>query len=389
MEMPTISVLVACYNNQKYLYECLRSIFSQTYPRIEVLIGDDCSAEFDGQALIGWINANRTPNIVKIAAIHNETNIGTVANFERLQSRSSGEYLFNIAADDVLYDENVLENLYECALENGEDTEIIVADTEMWDHDLHAVIGTFMQPEAVELIKTASPHDLFAACADHIILPASYLYKRTIIEKVGPLSDRYVLVEDWPLHLRLLAQGVKPLYMDKSPAIKHRDGGISHGNSQQAKKAYLQYYNDIINLYPNEIEPHLDLLSEEEKNKIQSLYDKRVRAYCKIHIPAYYKECAGNGKEEKSVQKSKEKPGTRKLVGQAVYKLSRKWMVLGAAAAALLCFIAAGCVTLVGVAFAELIGKLLLISGCVMGLFGLSAAAVNVLLRIYHRIHGR
>ena len=405
MTKPLISVLVVCYNNQKYIGECLRSIFRQTYPNIEILIGDDCSESFDAQSLIRWINENRTPNIQKLAVFQNETNMGTVANLENLQDKSSGEFLFNIAADDALYDGDVLENLYERALEAGEDAEVIVAETELWDTEFRKVIGSFITPETAEFIKRSTPRDLFAACARRIILPASFLYRRSVLEKVGRLSGQYRLVEDCPAHLRLLAQGVKPVFMGKTPSIKHRDGGISHGNTLQSKKAFLTYFNDIINLYPNEIEPHLDLLTEAERAEMLTLYHDRIRAYYKIHLPAYYKASAEDVEEANKALKAEEQAGhlppspdsvgkilaaykTREFIKAAAYKWSRKEIVLAAAVLMLLCFIAAGCITLMNTPFTSFISVLLLILGCAAAVFGLGAAAVNILLRIRRRRHG-
>ena len=409
MGKPLISVLVVCYNNQNFIYECLESIFSQTYPNIEVLIGDDCSDDFDGQTLIGWINAKRTPNIQKVAIFRNETNQGTVANVENLQRKSRGEYLFNIAADDVLYDERVLDNLYETVLETGGDAEVVVAETELWSHDLSSYMGPFMRPGIPEFIESSTPRTLFAACADLIILPASYLYRRSVLEKVGNLSEQYRLVEDVPTHLRLLAQGVKPYYMSKSPSIKHRDGGISHGNTLQSKKAFLLYYNDICSLYANEILPHEDLLTPREKKALKIKYADRVRAYYKIHIPAYYKACEGDTEAAIKEIKAEEQAGrlpptkqetpkevaaitreaaTRERIKQMTIKLSRKKPVIGSTLFSCLCFITSGCLGLLSSRISRLLSEIMLYLGAAFLVFTASAVIVNILLRIRHRSHG-
>lgn len=142
-KFPLISVLVLCYNNQKYIYENLKSIFEQTYPNIEVLIADDASQEFRAASLVDWINKNRTSNISKIGIYENIFNMGTVSNLEMLQKKSTGEYLFNIAADDTLFDKDVLMRLYNRAQEIDSDVKIIFAETEMWDEKLQNKIGDF------------------------------------------------------------------------------------------------------------------------------------------------------------------------------------------------------------------------------------------------------
>ena len=42
---PLISILINCYNSEKYLKECLISAISQTYDNFEIIIWDNCSTD--------------------------------------------------------------------------------------------------------------------------------------------------------------------------------------------------------------------------------------------------------------------------------------------------------------------------------------------------------
>jgi GT2 family glycosyltransferase len=71
-------------------------------------------------------------------------------------------------------------------------------------------------------------------------LPAAgSLYKRTFFEKVGSLSDSYTLIEDYTTSLRALRIGIPVYYVD-AITIKHREGGISHGNQARRNGKYAQ-----------------------------------------------------------------------------------------------------------------------------------------------------
>lgn len=284
-DYPVISVLVLCFNNQKFIYENLKSVFSQTYPNIEILIADDASDSFEVSPLFNWINRYRTPNITKVAIYENPYNFGTVKSLEHLQQVSTGEFLFNIAADDAMYDENVLLSLYNRAMEVGNDAEIVMADTEMWDSTLTKKMDNFMKPETVELLKNGTSKEMFAECAWHPIFPACYLYRRTLLSRIGSLSDKYTLIEDWPLAVIATRMGIRPVYCDIPSTIKHRDGGISHGNSVQSQRAFMNYYMDLINVFSYEVEPYQDMLSKEEFDKAKRYKQDRFRAYYKNHIP--------------------------------------------------------------------------------------------------------
>ena len=43
--MGLVSVIVTCYNHEKYIEQCLKSVLSQTYPEIELLVINDGSTD--------------------------------------------------------------------------------------------------------------------------------------------------------------------------------------------------------------------------------------------------------------------------------------------------------------------------------------------------------
>ena len=44
-KFPLVSVIVNCYNGQKYLKDCLRSIVNQTYKNWELIFWDNFSTD--------------------------------------------------------------------------------------------------------------------------------------------------------------------------------------------------------------------------------------------------------------------------------------------------------------------------------------------------------
>ena len=53
-DMTCVSVIVPVYNTGKYLKKCLDSIFCQDYPRLEVIVIDDCSTDNSRQVLVKY-----------------------------------------------------------------------------------------------------------------------------------------------------------------------------------------------------------------------------------------------------------------------------------------------------------------------------------------------
>lgn len=403
---PLISILVLCYNNQQYIYENLKSIFEQTYPNIEVLIGDDASQDFNAESLINWINKYRTPNVKQISIYESEENVGTVANLERLQEKSNGEYFFNIAADDVLFDENVIQSFYDRAVELGENAEFITAQTELWDQSLKNKIGDFLTEDIIGLLKNGYIRDVFAELSWHACLPACSFYRRSLLEKIGKLSDTYRLVEDWPWALRMTRMGIKPCYLDIRSSIKHRDGGISHGNSLHSQEVFLTYYRDILNIYVQEIEPYKDLLTEEEQTRAQTYYQDRIRAYYRIHLPQYLERCkSAEGRKmpearaekqvvtkttEKIMQvKSESKQMQKKAVlrrefKKVIFQVSSDVTIFRTLVIGLLSIIASSAIVLIVDQTRSVLQETLLLFGIFLFIVAIIEIAINIWLQIRH-----
>ena len=176
---PLISILVFVYNNQRYLYENLRSVFEQSYPNIELLVNDDGSDDFDIDAISAWISNNKTDNIKNVVLNRNDVNLGSVKSVETLQKLSHGEWLFNIAADDTFYDNNVISALYNSATQYNH-AEVITAQTLMYDNSLKKVLYPAMSKEDIAFLKKSTIQEILNRTIESCWLPAAYLYKRTV-----------------------------------------------------------------------------------------------------------------------------------------------------------------------------------------------------------------
>ena len=44
-EIPAVSVIIAMYNTEKYVGDCLETLLAQTFKNFEVIVIDDCSTD--------------------------------------------------------------------------------------------------------------------------------------------------------------------------------------------------------------------------------------------------------------------------------------------------------------------------------------------------------
>ena len=101
-----VSVVVAAYNEEKYIGHTLESVISQKVDfDYEILVGDDCSS--DGTAAVIREYAKKYPDIV--VPFIREKNLGMTGNSLDLINRAQGEYIALVEGDDYWIDENKLQ----------------------------------------------------------------------------------------------------------------------------------------------------------------------------------------------------------------------------------------------------------------------------------------
>ena len=93
----SITVCVPVYNVEKYLKECLDSIFSQEYPYFDVVMVDDGSTDNSG-AICDEYAAN---NAWRTIVIHKE-NEGLLLARRDAFAQAAGEYVMCVDSDDML-----------------------------------------------------------------------------------------------------------------------------------------------------------------------------------------------------------------------------------------------------------------------------------------------
>jgi len=105
-ESPLVSAVVATHNGKEYLRECLRSLMAVAYPRLEVVVVDNASA--DGSALMV---TDQFP-VVKI--VSSGSNLGWAGGNNLGIISATGRYILFLNNDAVV-DVNVLMRLVEVA----------------------------------------------------------------------------------------------------------------------------------------------------------------------------------------------------------------------------------------------------------------------------------
>jgi len=107
---PLVSIVMNCYNGEKYLREAIDSIYAQTYKEWEIIFWDNAST--DGSANI----AKSYDEHIKYYIAPTNTPLGEARNFAL--ERTNGEYIVFLDTDDI-YLPNKLEHQVNLMQDSG------------------------------------------------------------------------------------------------------------------------------------------------------------------------------------------------------------------------------------------------------------------------------
>ena len=110
--MVDISVIVPCFNAERYLRVCLESLKAQETPEIEMIFIDDGSSDATGAILDAFARTEPRAQVVHIL------NSGVSAARNRGLSMAKGRYIAFVDADDAL-EEDSFARLYQAAVRSG------------------------------------------------------------------------------------------------------------------------------------------------------------------------------------------------------------------------------------------------------------------------------
>jgi glycosyltransferase involved in cell wall biosynthesis len=94
---PLVSVVVPCYNTEKFIADCLRSVVIQDYHPIEIIVVDDCSTDNSVEKTRGFMKNTKK----KVGLLCNPNNLGECRTSELGFQLAKGEYVCRLSADDM------------------------------------------------------------------------------------------------------------------------------------------------------------------------------------------------------------------------------------------------------------------------------------------------
>lgn len=218
-----VSILIPCYNAERWIGEAISSALAQTWPHKEVIVVDDGSTDQS------WEVIQRFGHAIRAETGPNRG--GNVAR-NRLLTLAHGEWLQYLDADDYLLPDKVARQT--SFVETHPDADIVFGPItiEHWSE----------AGSRHELLPIPEPHDPWVLLA-RWSLPqtGSPLWRKSAVAAVGGWKDDQLTCQEHELYLRLLQAGRRFEYCPSNGAVWRvwGDRSLSHGDRAGVRRRRL------------------------------------------------------------------------------------------------------------------------------------------------------
>ena len=211
---PLVSIIIPCYNAERWVAAAIESALCQSYPRTEVIVVDDGSTDasldvikqFDSK--LTWLS---TPNRGPSAAMN--------AGFKAAR----GDWVQFLGSDDLLHPQKIHLSLESCA--DNPSIEFAWAPNTSVGEEFS--LDDVRELQYVDLQITLSRNALLAPYA-----PSAAMFRSKFLERVGYWNESLRRWVDLEYHARIAAQ--LPLYARLSKPLyfyrQHSGERISNSN---------------------------------------------------------------------------------------------------------------------------------------------------------------
>jgi glycosyltransferase involved in cell wall biosynthesis len=212
-----VSVIIPCFNAERWIAEAIDSCFAQTYPRVEVIVIDDGSTDRSAEIL-----ARYDQRIIWQSGPNRGGNHARNLGFKL----SSGDYIQYLDADDYLLPEK-LERQVKALDEDHAD--LVYSD---WRYKYHTPDGG----EFLDDIHISGPKPdlLEAVLVDRWVAPVALLFTRDAVFRSQGWDESLRAAQDRDFLISVLINGAKAAYSPGCYSIyrRHGDNTVSTSNHE-------------------------------------------------------------------------------------------------------------------------------------------------------------
>lgn len=246
---PLVSVIVVTYMQQHLIKYCLDSVFMQNYPNLELIITDDCSADYDEEWLRRYIQKNKNNNIKQFIISQMPVNRGPSANAKNGIDVSSGDYFVLLSGDDMLMSDEVISEAVK--LFNNPKINVRSGRSKACNYDGSLADHLYPAQWAFNSVVDADALTQFNLLAtqstQYYFDETCMFFRRSFYDSLGGFTTDYYQ-SIWPFLLKMTDRGNRITVVDKVLSIRRYGGYLNQNDDIMHESKKMPYYNDCVSI---------------------------------------------------------------------------------------------------------------------------------------------
>lgn len=295
---PLVSVIMPCYNREKYVVESIESILNQTYTNFEFIIIDDCSTDKTFEVVKEYAEKDK-----RILPFRNDKNYCYVYSLNKALKIAKGKYIARMDDDDISLPERLKKQVD--FLENNEDIAVLGTFIEIFDNENNRYKSWIIESdnEVLKILMTF----FNPICHPSVMIRKDFLEKynityskkheysedyimwKTIIENNGKISNIPEILLKYRRHYNRVSEDISLLTVQRQIANDIRMDLLSNYFDKELSNKIISDFvvcpienNNSIFLY--KILKKMEVNSSISKNAVNYLIEKYCGIESDIHI---------------------------------------------------------------------------------------------------------
>ncbi len=223
---PLVSILMNCYNVEKFIHKSIKSILLQSYKNFELIIFDDASKDQTLKVIKSFKDK-------RIKFFKNKKHLGLGKSRIRAQKKIKGDYIAIADADDYNSKKRIEKQLK--ILMSDKNISMVCSWVKLVDIN-NRQIGQIKLDNDSKKIKEN-------LVSKNILPHASIMYKKSIAKKVGWYSKNLEYSQDYNLSLKLLKDYKCYIIKDFLAYARVRGDSMTASKMLQEKRIQEQIIN--------------------------------------------------------------------------------------------------------------------------------------------------
>lgn len=247
--IPMVSIIIPCYNHEKFIIRTLESVIADNYPNKEIILINDGSKDESDAVIRQWLSAAAQKELVTYI---NRANKGICATLNEMIGLAKGKYILPLASDDCLYGNNIAKRV--AILQEHPHKSVLLNDAFVIDDDDKVI----MQSSSTDYWKAdkaqyENDEDILENCikAPRVAGPVIF-YRKDIFNVIGKFPED-IEFEDWYFYQRAASLNLIH-FVDFKVALYRLHGnnfsGTNSPHGLRIAKSTLKVYKKNFCFYP-------------------------------------------------------------------------------------------------------------------------------------------